>query len=208
MLASFALRAALLRLMSATAPSSTTGGPRPHRSGNKHCQHEHRGCFGHCRTTIEPAWTSNSSVAFNDVGGSDSEPRTAPITLLTWLSASAAVASSVARSATPTVSRSCAATAGHAASRSLRCRSAHPKQLVNVGSSTDASAAVASECDSPVNDVEDSDTSNRADSGCSAAAGGRGEAGHPAQDPRCPPGHRGHGAVRAAHRGARPGGGR
>jgi hypothetical protein len=81
-------------------------------------------------------------------------------------------------------------------------------QLVNVGSSTDASASVVSECDSPVNDVEDSDTSNRADSGCSAAAGGRGEAGHPAQDPRCPPGHRGHGAVRAAHRGARPGGGR
>lgn len=31
---------------------------------------------------------------------------------------------------------------------------------------------MASACDSPVNDVEDSDTSNRADSGCSAAAGG------------------------------------
>jgi hypothetical protein len=29
MLASFALRAALLRFMSATAPSSTTGGPAP-----------------------------------------------------------------------------------------------------------------------------------------------------------------------------------
>ena len=51
--------------------------------------------------------------------------------------------------------------------------------------STDVSASVASECDSPVNDVEDSDTSDRADSGCSAAAGGRGEAGHPAQNPRC-----------------------
>jgi hypothetical protein len=74
-------------------------------------------------------------------------------------------------------------------------------QLVNVGSSTDASASVVSECDSPVNDVEDSDTSKCADSGCSAAAGGRGEVGHPAHDPRCPPGDRLHGAVRAAHRG-------
>ena len=54
------------------------------------------------------------------------------------------------------------------------------RQLVNVGSSTDASASVASECDSPVNNVEDSDTSKRADSGCSSTAGGRGEAGHPA----------------------------
>ena len=52
-------------------------------------------------------------------------------------------------------------------------------------------------------------TSERADSGsCSAATGGRGEAGHPAQDPRCPPGHHLHGAVRAAHRGPRAGGGR
>ena len=67
---------------------------------------------------------------------------------------------------------------------------------MNVGSfaSTDASASVASECDSPVNDVEDSDTSKRADSGCSAAAGGRGEAAHPAQDPRCAPGDHRHGA--------------
>ena len=49
--------------------------------------------------------------------------------------------------------------------------------------------------------------SERADSGsCSAATGGRGEAGHPAQDPRCPPGHHLHGAVRAAHRGPRAGG--
>ena len=57
---------------------------------------------------------------------------------------------------------------------------------MNVGSlaSTERSASVASACDSPVNDVEDSDTSNRADSGCSAAAGGRGEVCHPAQDPR------------------------
>ena len=74
-------------------------------------------------------------------------------------------------------------------------------QLVNVGSSTDASASVASECDSPVNDVEDSDTSNRADSGCSAAAGGRGEAGHPAENPRCAPPDHLHGAVGATHRG-------
>jgi hypothetical protein len=51
-------------------------------------------------------------------------------------------------------------------------------------------------------------TSERADSGsCSAAVGGRGQAGHPAQDPRCPPGHHRHGAIRAAHRGARAGGG-
>ena len=78
---------------------------------------------------------------------------------------------------------------------------------MNVGSSTDASASVVSECDSPVNDVEDSDTSKRADSGCSAATGGRGEAGHPAQDPRCAPGHHLHGAVRAAHHGPRSGGG-
>ena len=54
------------------------------------------------------------------------------------------------------------------------------RQLVNVGSSTDASASVASECDSHVSNVEDSDTSKRADSGCSSTAGGRGEAGHPA----------------------------
>src|ERR1700751_3249175 len=106
-------------------------------------QQEHSGCLGQCRTTIEPAWTSNSNVAFNALGGSDSEPaselepaadpRTAAITRLIWLSASAAVASKVARSATPTVSRSCAAGAGHAASRSLRCRSAQPKQLVTPG---------------------------------------------------------------------------
>ena len=38
--------------------------------------------------------------------------------------------------------------------------------------------------------------SERADSGsCSAATGGRGEAGHLAKDPRCPLGHQRHGAV-------------
>jgi hypothetical protein len=38
--------------------------------------------------------------------------------------------------------------------------------------------------------------SERADSGsCSAATGGRGEAGHLAKDPRCPLGHHRHGAV-------------
>jgi hypothetical protein len=52
----------------------------------------------------------------------------------------------------------------------------------------------------PVNDVEDLDTSNRADSGCSAAAGGRGEAGHPAHDPRCAPDHHLYGADHAANR--------
>ena len=77
---------------------------------------------------------------------------------------------------------------------------------MNVGSSTDAPASVVSECDSPVNDVEDSDTSNRADSSCSTATGGRGEAGHPAKDPRCPPGDHLHGAIRAAHRGPTVGG--
>ena len=104
---------------------------------NNRRQQEHSGCLDQCRAVIEPAWTSNSSVAFNALGGSESEPaseleplRTAQITRLIWLSASAAVASKVARSATPTVSRSCAATAGQAASRSLRCRSAQPKQLV------------------------------------------------------------------------------
>ena len=65
--------------------------------------------------------------------GAASCPRTAAITRFTWLSASAAVASRVARSATPTASRSWAAIAGHAASRSLRCRSAQPKQLVTPG---------------------------------------------------------------------------
>jgi hypothetical protein len=40
-----------------------------------------------------------------------------------------------------------------------------------------------------------------------AATGGRGEAGHPAQDPRRSPRHHLHGAVPAAHRGPRPGGG-
>jgi hypothetical protein len=56
------------------------------------------------------------------------------------------------------------------------------------------------ECDSSVNDVEGSDTSKRADSGCSTAAGGRGEAGHPAQNPRCALRDHLHGVVRAAHR--------
>jgi hypothetical protein len=42
---------------------------------------------------------------------------------------------------------------------------------------------------------------------CSSAAGGGGEAGHPTQDPRRPPGHHRRGAVRAAHRGPRAGGG-
>ncbi len=39
------------------------------------------------------------------------------------------------------------------------------------------------------------------------AAGGRGETGQATQDPRCPPRHRGNGAIRAAHRGARAGSG-
>jgi hypothetical protein len=51
-------------------------------------------------------------------------------------------------------------------------------------------------------------TSNRADSGSCSAPNRRGEAGHPAQDPRCAPGHYRYGAVRAAHRGPRSGGGR
>ena len=80
---------------------------------------------------------SNSKVALSAGGGAGSgtasRPRTAAITRFTWLSASAAVANRVARSATPTVSRSWAAMAGQAASRSLRCRSAHPKQLVTPG---------------------------------------------------------------------------
>jgi hypothetical protein len=42
----------------------------------------------------------------------------------------------------------------------------------------------------------------------SAAAGGRGEAGHPAHDPGCPPRHHFHGAIRPAHHGSRAGGGR
>ena len=41
---------------------------------------------------------------------------------------------------------------------------------------------------------------------CSAATSGRGEAGHPAHDPRCPPDHHLHGPVRAAHRGPTVGG--
>jgi hypothetical protein len=73
--------------------------------------------------------------------------------------------------------------------------------------STDASASVASLSDSPVNDVEDSDTLKCADPGCSAATGGRGEAGHSAQNPRCPPGHYRYGAVRAVHHAPRSGGG-
>ena len=92
-----------------------------------------------------------------------------------------------------------------------RRHSEHPgrfSQLVNVGNSPARMHRRRWHLysDSPGNDVEDSDTSNRADSGCSAAVGGRGEAGHPAQDPRCAPGHRGHGAVRAAHRRPRAGG--
>jgi hypothetical protein len=47
----------------------------------------------------------------------------------------------------------------------------------------------------------------RDDSGCCSAANCRGEAGHPAEDPRCPPGHHLHGAVRPAHRGPSAGGG-
>jgi len=80
---------------------------------------------------------SNSSVALSACGGpgsgTASRPRTAAITRFIWLSASAAVANRVARSATPTVSRSWAAIAGHAASRSLRCKSAQLRQLVTPG---------------------------------------------------------------------------
>jgi hypothetical protein len=47
----------------------------------------------------------------------------------------------------------------------------------------------------------------RDDSGSCSAANCRGEAGHPAEDPRCPPGHHLHGAVRPAHRGPSAGGG-
>jgi hypothetical protein len=49
--------------------------------------------------------------------------------------------------------------------------------------------------------------SERANSGSCSAPNFRGEAGHAAQDPRCPPGHYRHGAVRPAHRGPRAGGG-
>ena len=134
-LASLALRAARPRLMSVTNPSSITFLSDLRRLGNKRFQHPHRGCRDHRRATIAPVLTSNSSVVSSVGGGSAEEPassprRTARITRSTWLSASAAVASTVARSALPTVSRSCDATAGHAASRSLRCRSAQPKQLV------------------------------------------------------------------------------
>ena len=75
--------------------------------------------------------------------------------------------------------------------------------LVNVGSfaSPDASPPVVFECDSPVNDVEDSDTSKRANSGSCSAPNRRGEAGHPAQNPRCAPPDHLHGAVGATHRG-------
>ena len=51
----------------------------------------------------------------------------------------------------------------------------------------------------------------RGESGnCSAggATGGRGEVGHPTQDPRCAPRHHLDGAIRAAHPGSRAGGGR
>jgi hypothetical protein len=41
-----------------------------------------------------------------------------------------------------------------------------------------------------------------------AATGGRGDVCHHPQDPRCPPRHHCYGAVRAAHRGPRAGGGR
>ena len=92
-------------------------------------------------------------------------------------------------------------------SRAISEGARRPRQLVKAGSfvSTDASASVASERDAPVNDVEDSDTSKRADFGCSSATGGRGEVGHPAENPRCAPGDHFHGAIRAAHRGPRPG---
>jgi len=82
-------------------------------------QHQQRGCRDHRRATIAPASTSNSSVVSSVGGGSAAVPtasprRTALITRSTWFSASAAVARTVARSALPTVSRSCDATAGHA----------------------------------------------------------------------------------------------
>ena len=104
-------------------------------------QHQQRGCRDHRRATIAPASTSNSSVVSSVGGGSAAVPtasprRTALMTRSTWFSASAAVARTVARSALPTVSRSCDATAGHAASRSLRCRSAHSRQLVTPGTTS------------------------------------------------------------------------
>ena len=73
---------------------------------------------------------------------------------------------------------------------------------MKVGSfaSTYASESVASECDSPINDVEDSETTKRADSSCCAVTGGRDEASNPAHDPWCSPGDRLDGAGGAAHR--------
>ena len=116
-----------MMLMSVTEPSSLTFLSGLQRVGNKRFQHQQRGCRDHRRAMIAPALTSNSSVVSRVGGGSVDVPtvepaRTALMTRSTWLSASAAVASTVALSALPTALRSCEATAGHAGRRASGSR--------------------------------------------------------------------------------------
>src|SRR5690242_21462744 len=101
-LASLALRAARPRLMSVTKPASLTFLSGLQRVGNKRFQHQQRGCRDHRRAMIAPALTSNSNVVSRVGGGSvdDSTSGSDPTALMTrsiWLSASAAVANTVAR---------------------------------------------------------------------------------------------------------------
>ena len=82
------------------------------------------------------AATSTSTVAFRVAGGAPTpagSPCTAAMIWCSWPSARAAVASTVARSPAPTTSRSCAASAGQAGSRSVRCRSTQHRQLLTPG---------------------------------------------------------------------------
>ena len=121
-LASFALRAAPPRLMSLTRPSSMTILNDPATIWQQRFQR---------RTTASrmprpPARHDRAGVDVELQRGVERRRGSAALhrrrrrrarramTRSTWLSASAAVASTVARSAVPTVSRSCAATAGQA----------------------------------------------------------------------------------------------
>ena len=130
-----ALRAAPPRLMSLTRPSSMTSADASTRTSAPQGAATTGGpWWNRCRRRT-PAWCPESTAGAA-ARSTPTPARTAAMTRSTWFSASAAVASTVARSALPTASRSCAATAGQSSSRSLRCRSAHRRQLVIPGTTS------------------------------------------------------------------------
>ena len=85
--------------------------------------------------------------------------------------------------------------------RRLQRRRHHGHSYAGTGSLIHSVSLRRSSSSASATSIDGSGPARSCDSGCSVASGGRGEAGHPAENPRCAPPDRLHGAVRAAHRG-------